>query len=165
MNIQLETNEATTTRRNRELEEKLKSYARELRAHQSDAEQRIWHLLRDRHFLGFKFRRQHPLGNYILDFYCAEAKLAIELDGGQHADNEKYDLQRTEILQRDGIQVLRFWNNEVLVNTEAVLTRIAEVLLQNKSAPHPNPLPAEQGEGDRNTDKTDVDQSAPDTTA
>ncbi len=117
-----------THRRNPDLEEKLKGYARELRASATDAEQCIWYLLRNRNFLNFKFRRQHPIGNYILDFYCADAKLAIELDGSQHAENEQYDLHRSEVLQRDGIQVLRFWNNDVLLNTEAVLTEIANAL-------------------------------------
>ncbi len=117
-----------THRRNPDLEEKLKGYARELRASATDAEQCIWYLLRNRNFLNFKFRRQHPIGNYILDFYCADAKLAIELDGSQHAENGQYDLHRSEVLQRDGIQVLRFWNNDVLLNTEAVLTEIANAL-------------------------------------
>ncbi len=114
--------------RDAELEEKLKGYARELRASATDAEQKIWYLLRNRNFLGYKFRRQHPIGNYILDFYCPDAKLAIELDGSQHAENEKYDRQRSEILQADGIKVLRFWNNDVLRNTEAVLMQLANAL-------------------------------------
>ncbi|MDH2918370.1 MAG: DUF559 domain-containing protein [Sideroxydans sp.] len=114
--------------RDAELEEKLKGYARELRASATDAEQKIWYLLRNRNFLGYKFRRQHPVGNYILDFYCPDAKLAIELDGSQHAENEEYDCQRSEILQADGIQVLRFWNNDVLRNTEAVLMQLANAL-------------------------------------
>ncbi len=75
-----------------------------------------------------KFRRQHPVGNYIVDFYCDEAKLAIELDGGQHAMSSEYDLERTEELQRKGIRVLQFWNNEVLGNLDGVLERIAEAL-------------------------------------
>ena len=143
-------------RRDPDLEEKLKNYARELRANLTDAEQRVWHLLRDRHFLGYKFRRQHPMGNYILDFYCAEANLAIELDGGQHLENAAYDLQRTTVLQRDGMQVLRFWNNDVLNQTEAVLTQIATVLLLDKQAkseilkaPSPQPSPRLRGEGVR----------------
>ena len=138
--------EDKTQRRDPALEEKLKGYARELRANLSDAEQRIWHLLRDRHFLGYKFRRQHPMGNYILDFYCADAKLAIELDGGQHADNRDYDDQRTEVMRREGVRVLRFWNNDVLANTEAVLTKIAEVL-STQQHPSPQPSPHKWGEG------------------
>jgi len=75
-----------------------------------------------------KFRRQHPVGNYILDFYCDEARLAIELDGGQHAQSSKYDSQRTEELLKKGIRVVRFWNNEVLENLDGVLERIAEAI-------------------------------------
>jgi lipoyl(octanoyl) transferase len=157
-------------RRDAALEEKLTNYARELRAASSGAEQRIWYLLRSRNFLGYKFRRQHPVGNYILDFYCADVKLAIELDGGQHAENVVYDLQRTETLMRDGIQVLRFWNNDVLMNTEAVLSKIADVLIatQNSSlqtAPSPQPSPREQCEGARNTGQSVENQSSQDNPA
>ena len=110
------------------LEEKLKTYARELRASATDAEQRIWYLLRNRNFFDFKFRRQHPVAGYILDFYCADAGLAIELDGGQHSEQIAYDAQREAILQQHGIRTLRFWNNDVLSKTEAVLTEIANAL-------------------------------------
>jgi very-short-patch-repair endonuclease len=75
-----------------------------------------------------KFRRQHPVGKYIVDFYCDEARVAIELDGGQHAISSKYDAQRTEELKRQGIRVFRFWNNDVLGNLDGVLERIADVL-------------------------------------
>ncbi len=116
-----------------------------MRAQATDAEIRLWHVLRDRRFFDFKFRRQHPLGGYILDFYCADAKLAIELDGGQHQQAEAYDQQRTEKLNQLGIQVLRFWNNELLQNEEGVLERILAAL---QSHPSPSiPLPAKQGEG------------------
>ncbi len=117
-----------THRRDPLLEEKLKTYARELRALATDAEQRIWYLLRNRNFFGFKFRRQHPVAGYILDFYCADAGLAIELDGGQHSEQTAYDAQREATLQQHGIRTLRFWNNDVLLNTEAVLTEIAYAL-------------------------------------
>ena len=110
------------------LEAKLKTYARDLRASATDAEQRLWHVLRNRDFLGFKFRRQHPLAGYILDFYCADAGLAVELDGGQHAEQATYDERRNAVLQQHGIRTLRFWNNDVLANTEAVLTAIADAL-------------------------------------
>jgi very-short-patch-repair endonuclease len=117
-----------THRRDPLLEEKLKTYARELRAAATDAEQRIWYLLRNRNFFDFKFRRQHPVAGYILDFYCADAGLAIELDGGQHSEQAAYDAQREAILQQHGIRTLRFWNNDVLLNTEAVLTELANAL-------------------------------------
>ena len=77
------------TRRNPQQQQKLKAYARELRSLQTDAEARLWHLLRDRRFFGHKFRRQHSVENFILDFYCPEQHLAIELDGGQHGDQTR----------------------------------------------------------------------------
>jgi len=115
-------------RRDPALEEKLKTYARELRVSATDAEQRIWYLLRNRNFFDFKFRRQHPVAGYILDFYCADAGLAIELDGGQHSEQIAYDAQRDAVLQQHGIHTLRFWNNDVLNNTEGVLMEIANAL-------------------------------------
>jgi very-short-patch-repair endonuclease len=98
-------------------------FARELRGSHTDAENLLWMLLRDRRFCGLKFRRQHPIGGYILDFYCHEYKLAVELDGGGHAEEEQvtYDNERTKELEGAGIKVLRFWNDDVLRNTEVVL--------------------------------------------
>jgi|WetSurMetagenome_2_1015567.scaffolds.fasta_scaffold00140_2 ATP-dependent helicase HrpA len=105
------------------LPETLLTHARELRKNSTDAEQLLWGLLKDRQLLDFKFRRQHPLNSYVLDFYCHEAKLAIELDGGQHAEDAqlRHDEKRSAWLKEQGITVLRFWNNEVLTNTEGVL--------------------------------------------
>jgi very-short-patch-repair endonuclease len=99
------------------------SHCRNLRKECTDVEKLLWYLLRNRQFAGAKFRRQHPVGNYIIDFYCHEKHLAIELDGGQHADedNIQYDKERTQFLEDQGIQVLRFWNNDVFTNTESVL--------------------------------------------
>ncbi len=104
--------------------------ARALRRRMTDAEQLLWRLLRNRGVHGAKFRRQHPLGRYVVDFYCHEAKLAIELDGGHHAtpSQRAYDQKRAADLERQGIQVLRFWNREVLQQTEAVLNAIWEAL-------------------------------------
>ena len=76
----------------------------------------------------FKFRRQHPFADYILDFVCIEAKLVIEVDGSQHADQQDYDERRTAVLEQAGFSVLRFWNNDVLLNTEAVCEQIYTVL-------------------------------------
>jgi type I restriction enzyme M protein len=107
-------------------EKKLPKYllenARELRKNQTDAESLLWQLIRDRQIADCKFRRQHPVAPYILDFYCHEKKLAIELDGGQHNTESAIgqDHKRTEFLASQGITVLRFWNNDVLQNTEAV---------------------------------------------
>jgi valyl-tRNA synthetase len=115
--------------------------AQELRENQTDAEALVWYYLRDRR-LGHKFRRQHPMDHYILDFYCHELKLAIELDGSQHLEEEGQiaDRKRTQYLNEKGIKVLRFFNNDMLKNTEAVLT-----LILAETSPHPNPLP--EGEG------------------
>lgn len=104
----------------------LLNIARELQTKQTNAETLPWLFLRNRDYCGFKFRRQHPVGGYILDFYCHEAKLAIELDGSGHADGERkrYDAERTKVLEGAGIKVLRFWNDEVLKELESVLEEI-----------------------------------------
>jgi very-short-patch-repair endonuclease len=88
------------------------------------AEQAMWYVLKGRQISGLKFRRQHPFGDYILDFVCLESKLVIEVDGGQHSDNKEYDAIRTDVLQQAGLKVLRFWNNEVLLEIEAVKEKI-----------------------------------------
>ena len=108
----------------------LLEFARNLRKEQTEAEHLLWALLRDRRFLGFKFRRQHPVDPYVLDFYCHEASLGIELDGGQHnePENEAHDRKRTEFLAQKGIRVLRFWNNEVFSETEGILRSIYDAL-------------------------------------
>ncbi|MGC8906178.1 MAG: endonuclease domain-containing protein [Desulfomonilaceae bacterium] len=108
----------------------LLEFARNLRKEQTDAERLVWSLLRDRRLAGFKFRRQHPIEPYVLDFYCHEARLAVELDGGQHnePDARARDEQRTSFLEAQGIRVLRFWNNDVLSNTEGVLQAIYDGL-------------------------------------
>ncbi len=104
--------------------------ARELRRKATRAEIALWSQLRGRRLQGFKFRRQHRVGPYILDFYSSQARLAIELDGGGHAepDQAAYDRERTRELESRGILELRFWNHDVLQRREAVLTEIAEAL-------------------------------------
>ena len=104
--------------------------ARRLRRQQSDAERLLWHHLRARRLGGFKFRRQHTIDKYIVDFYCDDARLVIEVDGGSHNEpNQKdYDRQRTLTLEKLGLRVLRFWNHEVLLHTEQVLEMILEAL-------------------------------------
>ncbi|WP_395828588.1 endonuclease domain-containing protein [Elstera sp.] len=122
--------------------------ARHLRQTMTDAERRPWSALRERQLGGWKFRRQHPIGPYILDFACLEKNLAIEADGGQHAGSD-HDRQRTAWLAQQGWRVIRFWNNDILQNTEGVLIEILRVLKnipEPKQAPHPSPLP--KGEGD-----------------
>jgi len=99
----------------------------------TDAERRLWLRLRDRRLQGHKFRRQHPLGPYVLDFFCEASKLVVEIDGSQHANNEAKDATRTQWLEAHGCHVLRFWNNDVLTNIDGILTTI----LAAAEAPHP----------------------------
>lgn len=109
-------------------------FARKLRRNQTDAEKALWMAVRNRQINQLKFRRQVPLGRYIVDFVCFENKLIIELDGGQHADAEEYDTERTRWLESQGFAVVRFWNNEVMSNIEGVLMRIVELIA---NPPHP----------------------------
>ena len=111
----------------------IQNLARNSRKNQTHAEQILWSKLRSRGLSGFKFRRQHPIDHYILDFYCSEAHLAIELDGGQHAENENIerDNKRTEYLNQKGIRVVRFWNDDVLKHLNEVLTEIDITLREN----------------------------------
>ncbi len=106
----------------------LKQRRQELRRNQTDAEKTFWSHVRSKQFHGLKFFRQYSIGPYILDFYCPMLKLAIELDGGGHNENDQleYDAVRTEYLKTQGIDVMRFWNNEVLQNLNDVLRIIAE---------------------------------------
>ena len=106
------------------------AFSRKLRQQCSDAETLMWKLLRGRRFCGMKFRRPHPIPPFVLDFYCDEAKLAIEIDGGQHNTDEsrRYDLKRTALINKQGMEVLRFWNHEVLEDTEIVLNVIHNAL-------------------------------------
>jgi len=117
------------------------SFARRLRRDQTDAERVLWFRLRDRRLNGLKFKRQVPLDKYIVDFCCAEARLIVELDGGQHATRD--ETNRTAILEAMGYLVLRFWNNDVLQNMEGVLEEILNVINRNPlEPPHPVPLPS-----------------------
>lgn len=118
--------------------------ARGLRGAMTDAEQKLWRRLRNRQLSGCKFRRQHAIDRYIVDFVCVEALLIVELDGGQHADQVDYDERRTRYLQAMDYRVLRFWNNDVLTHVESVLEVIVGVLAG--PPPHPSPLP-HGGEG------------------
>lgn len=113
---------------------------RALRRAGTDAEALLWRCLRDRQVGGVKFRRQHEYGPYILDFYCHERKLVIEVDGGQHAapKNAAEDAARTLYLESHGLRVLRFTNLEVLQETDAVLARVLDEIEKNSSK---NPSP------------------------
>jgi very-short-patch-repair endonuclease len=125
----------------------MKEFARALRKNQTDVEKLMWSRLRNRQIAGHKFRRQQIIGPYIADFLSLEPKLIIELDGGQHAEQQDEDAKRTRYLEALGYRVLRFWNHEVLGDLDAVLEviRIAVAV----ESPHPNPLP--EGEGAKTT--------------
>ena len=120
-------------------------HARELRSNATDAERLLWRFLRNRRLSGYRFRRQVPLGPYVADFVCLRARLIVEIDGSQHDEHLLDELERTRYLARMGFRVIRFWNNEVLQQTEAVLESILEALIQ--ACPHPSPLP-QAGEGE-----------------
>lgn len=109
--------------------------AKSLRSNMTEAEQRLWYYLRANPFMGLKFKRQKPLGTYIVDFVCMEEKLIIELDGGQHTENLSYDHKRDSWLRSQGFTVLRFWNNELFNETESVLEKIRLTL-----SPCPSPV-------------------------
>ena len=119
--------------------------ARELRSSATGAERHLWRFVRNRYLSGYRFRRQVPLGPYVADFVCLRARLIVEIDGSQHDEHLLEELERTRYLARLGFRVIRFWNNEVLQQTEAVLESILEALIQ--ACPHPSPLP-QAGEGE-----------------
>jgi very-short-patch-repair endonuclease len=102
--------------------------ARQLRKNPTDAERLLWRKLRFWQIDGFKFRRQQPLGPYIVDFVCLEKRLVIELDGGQHAQQADYDTERDDWLRNQGFVVLRFWNNDVMNNIDGATEEIANKL-------------------------------------
>jgi very-short-patch-repair endonuclease len=111
------------------VENLLKDRARQMRREPTEAERRMWRLLRDRRLGGFKFRRQEQLGRYIVDFVCFERKLIVELDGSQHAESA-YDAERDAWLRSRDFSVLRFWNNEVFENPVGVLDAVARLGLE-----------------------------------
>ena len=111
----------------------MEEIARKLRRTSTDAELKLWHYLRNRNLVGHKFRRQHPLPPYIVDFVCIESKLIVELDGGQHLEQVLRDEERTAFLEALGFRVIRFWNDDVLLKPDLVL----EEILRNLNAPLP----------------------------
>ena len=112
-----------------------KDAARQLRRDQTDAEGKLWNVLRNRQVLNLKFRRQHPIGNYIADFCCLEKGLIIELDGSQHLERVKHDEERTKWLNEHGFEVLRFPNEDALLGIEGVVEQIKNHIF--KKGPHP----------------------------
>jgi very-short-patch-repair endonuclease len=105
-----------------------KGKVRELRKNLTEAERLLWKNLRLRQIEGYKFRRQQPIGEYIVDFVCFEKRLIVEVDGGQHAEEIAYDSKRDEWLKSQGFSILRFWNHQVSKEIEAVKERILEEL-------------------------------------
>ena len=114
----------------------MKERARDLRRNMTDAENRMWYYLRNRRLSGYKFVREHVIGQYIADFVCREKKLVLEIDGGQHMDAVKYDAIRTKYLEDCGYRVLRIWNHEVFINIRGVMDCILHLL---ESVPHQTP--------------------------
>ncbi len=113
---------------------------RRLRKSMTDAERRLWRSLQRKQLDGLKFRRQHPFGDYVIDFVGLKAKLAVEVDGGQHAERQTADAARTKYLESAGFCVLRFWNNDVLKDTESVVEVIFREL-QQRTPPPSQPSP------------------------
>jgi very-short-patch-repair endonuclease len=132
----------------RDHDRRLLHFAKDMRRESTDAEKRLWRLLRDRRLAGFKFRRQVPVAGYILDFYCMKAGVVVEADGGQHLDpaQQRYDGERTQSLERLGIRVLRFPDDEILKYSDAVADAIYAALLEARPSPLPSPgVPGEGG--------------------
>jgi very-short-patch-repair endonuclease len=130
----------------RDQDRRLLKFARTMRRQPTDAEAKLWRMLRLKGLAGYKFRRQHRIGGYIVDFYCPSHRLAVELDGGHHADHDQaeYDRNRTMRLNQFGVCVLRFWDDDVLKHTDAV----AEEILRHLGEPLPQPSPGVPGEGE-----------------
>lgn len=117
----------------------MKGLAQTLRRNQTDAEQMIWAQLRNRQVLNCKFRRQQIVGSYIADFLCIEPKLIIEIDGGHHSIQSDADEIRSQYLRKLGYQVLRFWNNDALQESFAVMESIRLAIIDLTPSPQPSP--------------------------
>jgi len=126
-----------------------KPRTRHLRHNMTDAEARLWFLLRGRRLADAKFRRQVPIGPYVVDFFCHEHGLIVEADGGQHLES-RHDAKRTQYLEQQGCAVLRFWNDEILNNQDAVLTKILEALSGRAPSPAATRRPLPEGEANNN---------------
>jgi very-short-patch-repair endonuclease len=121
--------------------------ARFLRRNMTEAEKRVWQILRSRQMGEYRFRRQVPFGRYIADFVCHEARLIVEVDGGQHNTTSPQEAERTSVLEGEGYRVLRLWNNEVLENPEGVYQAVA-ARLGGITPTHPSPIEGEGFPGD-----------------
>ena len=122
--------------------------SRELRKNMTPQERKLWSILRNRQFFNYRFRRQFPIGQYIVDFICREKKIIIEIDGGQHNEqqNIEYDNNRTKYLNSEGYKVIRFWNNEIDKNMSGVYNRLKEVFGVDDIITPPQPSPSREGE-------------------
>lgn len=109
--------------------------ARGLRRRETEAEQTLWRRLRGQQFHGLKFRRQHPLAGYVLDFFCEELRLCVEVDGGQHDARAAQDAARTAALKALGVEVVRYWNSEVLGNLDGVWADLEGVVRRLRAVP------------------------------
>ena len=123
----------------------MKHQVKVLRKNLTDAERWLWQRLRNRELAGCKFRRQHPIGPFIVDFVSIEKKLVIEVDGGQHAEDSESEAKRSKYLNRKGYRILRFWNNQVLQEGESVLDVILSCVIGD--GPSPQPSPQKNGRG------------------
>jgi len=121
--------------------------ARELRRFSTEAEKRLWQALRARRLAGAKFRRQVWLSGYVADFYCPEARLVVEADGGQHDQQRDYDARRSQALEQEGFRVIRFWNNDVIDNLDGVLAAISRALTLPPPSGRRAPPSPQVGEG------------------
>ncbi len=116
--------------------------AKRLRTNQTEAERRLWYHLRGHRFMSLKFKRQVPMGQYVVDFLCHQHRLIVEVDGGHHTGQMGYDQERSDMLRQRGFRVLRFWNHEVMQQLDGVLEQIRLAVLE-PSPPSPLPLAGE----------------------
>jgi len=135
----------TSIRANPLLPTRTQGAAKTLRRKMTDAEQALWFRLRGGRLDGWKFRRQHPIPPYIVDFYCVEARLVVELDGSQHSAD--VDAARAAALEKQGLQVLRFWDNQVLTDIDAVSSEILEIA-RDRTLTRPCGAPSPGGRGE-----------------
>lgn len=121
--------------------------SRQLRKNMTLQERKLWNIIKDRQFFGYRFRRQFPIGQYIVDFICREKKIILEIDGGQHNEdiNIYYDNKRTEYLMSEGYKVIRFWNNDIDNNIEGVYEKLKEIFVIDNNITPPQPSPSGEG--------------------
>ncbi|MFH1683962.1 MAG: endonuclease domain-containing protein [Candidatus Margulisiibacteriota bacterium] len=135
------------------MKEAKKQFARMLRKEQTKSEKTVWELIRNRKFGGFKFRRQHVVEGFILDFYCHELRIGIEVDGSVHLKQKDYDELRQEIIESEGINIIRITNRDIMERTNKAILKKIEKMINRSANPSPSGLPAgRQGEGHKEKD-------------